>query len=164
MEGGDSKFADFTLPTLKTFWRPVVRMCLATSNNLLLVLQDAPKLIFSPTNSRSSCQPKNNARTLFSTLQLLPLVIFANAAVVAFLLLRISSFNFHCYTQREATPTQKSARKCRCDLSRLLARKITKGIHSCEPASLNRPLYDTAGRLANKASNIVARNSEDLKC
>ena len=29
---------NFTLPTLRHFWRPVVRMCLATSNNLLLVL------------------------------------------------------------------------------------------------------------------------------
>ena len=38
MEGGDSEFANFTLPTLKTFWRPIVRMSLATSNNLLLVL------------------------------------------------------------------------------------------------------------------------------
>ena len=39
-------------------------------------------------------------------------VIFATATVLAFVLLRNSSFNFHCYTQREATPTQKSARKC----------------------------------------------------
>ena len=39
-------------------------MCLATSNNLLLVLQDAPKRIFS-TKSRSSGQPKNDAKTLF---------------------------------------------------------------------------------------------------
>ena len=31
---------------------------------------------------------------------------------MAFVLLRDSRFNFHCYTQREATPTQKSARKC----------------------------------------------------
>ena len=41
MEGGDSEFANFTLPTLKAFfvvvW-PVVIMCLAISNNLLLVL------------------------------------------------------------------------------------------------------------------------------
>ena len=59
---------------------------------------------------------------------------------MAFVLLRNSRFNFHCYTQREATPTQKSARKCRCDLSQLLARKITKGIHSCKPASLNRSI------------------------
>ena len=62
-------------------------------------------------------------------------VIFATATVVPFVLLRNSRFNFHCYTQREATPTQKLARKWRCDLSRLLARKITKG----KPASLNRP-------------------------
>ena len=30
--------------------------------------------------------------------------------------------------------------KWRCDLSRLLARKITKGNHSCKPASLNCPI------------------------
>ena len=41
-------------------------MCLATSNNLLLVLQDAPKCIFSA-NSQSSGQPKNDAKTLFFT-------------------------------------------------------------------------------------------------
>ena len=29
-----------------------------------------------------------------------------------------------------------------CDLSQLLARKITKGIHSCKPASLNRPILN----------------------
>ena len=46
MEGGDSEFANFTLPTLNAFWRPVVIMCLAISNNLLLVLYDAPKLNF----------------------------------------------------------------------------------------------------------------------
>ena len=39
-------------------------------------------------------------------------VIFANATVLAFVLLCNSSFNLHCYTQREATPTKKSARKC----------------------------------------------------
>ena len=57
--------------------------------------------------------------------------------MVAFVLLRKSRFSFHCYTQCQATPTQKSARKWRCDISRLLAQKITKGIHSCKPASLN---------------------------
>ena len=38
-------------------------------------------------------------------------VIFATATVLVFVLLH-SNFNFHCYTHREATPTQKSARKC----------------------------------------------------
>ena len=117
----------------------MVRMCLATSNNLLLMLQDAPKRIFSMI-SWSSDPQKYDTKTLFSTLHPLSPVIFATATVVAFVLLRNPRFNFHCCTQREATPTQKSARKWRCDLSKLLARKITKGIHSCKPALLNRPI------------------------
>ena len=91
-------------------------MCLEISNKFLL----AQKRIFS-TNSRSSGQPKNDAKTLFSTLNPLSTVIFATATVLAFVRLRNSRFNFHCYTQREATPTQKSARKCAatsCDFLR----------------------------------------------
>ena len=104
VEGGDSEFANFTLPTLKTFLE-------ARSQNLLLVLYDAPKRTFS-TNSRSSGQPKNEAKTLFSpTLHPLSPVILATATVVAFVLLRNFRFNFHCYTQHEVMPTQKSARK-----------------------------------------------------
>ena len=95
--------------------------------------------IFS-TNSRFSVQPKNDKNTLFLHPPSPSPVIFAAATVLAFVLLRNSRFNFHCFTQHEATPTQKLARKQRCDLSRLLARKITKGIHSCKPASLNRPI------------------------
>ena len=60
--------------------------------------------------------------------------------MVTFVLLCNSRFNFHCYTQREAMPTQKSAWKWHCNLSRLLTQKITKGIHLCKPASLNRPI------------------------
>ena len=87
-----------------------------------------PQNAFVSMNSRSSGQTKNDAKTLFSTLHPLSLVIFATATVVAFVLLRNSRFSFHCYTQRVATPTQKSARKWRCDLSRLLARKITRAL------------------------------------
>ena len=115
-------------------------MCLATSNNLLLVLWDTPKRIFF-TKSRSSGQlQKKTQRHFFPALHPLSPIICATATVLAFVLLRNSRFNFHFYTQREATPTQKSAGKWRCDLSWLLARKITKGIHSCEAASLNRPI------------------------
>ena len=56
--------------------------------------------------------PKTTQRHFSFTLHPLSTVIFATATVLAFVLLRNSSFNFHCYTQREATPTQKSARKC----------------------------------------------------
>ena len=64
-------------------------------------------------------------------------VNFATATLVACVLLCNSRFNFHGYTQCEATPTQKSARKWHCDF----AQKIPKGIHSCEPASLNCPIH-----------------------
>ena len=51
-------------------------------------------------------------RHFFSTLHPLSTVIFATTTVLAFVLLRNSRSNFHCYTQREAMPTQKLARKC----------------------------------------------------
>ena len=53
---------------------------------------------------------KRRKDTFVSTLHSLSTVIFATATVLAFVLLRDSRFNFHCYTQHEATPTQKSAR------------------------------------------------------
>ena len=102
-------------------------------------------MLFPPMKLLSSGQLKNDAKTLFSTLHPLSPVIFATATVVAFVLLRNSMFNFHCYTQLETTRTQKSARKWRCDPLRLLAWKITTGIYSCKPASLNCPVKLTRG-------------------
>ena len=55
---------------------------------------------------------KTTQRHFIFTLHPLSTVFFATATVLAFVLLRNSSFNFHCYTQCEATPTQKLARKC----------------------------------------------------
>ena len=78
--------------------------------------------------------------TLFSTFHPLSPVIFATATVVAFVQLHNFRFNFHCYRHCEATPTQKSAWKWHCNLSQLLAQKITKGNHLCKPFSLNRPI------------------------
>ena len=83
---------------------------------------------------------KTTQNTFFPTLHPLSTVIFATATVLAFILLRDSRFNFHCYTQREATPTQKSVRKCTATSCDILARKITKRIHSSKPASLKRPI------------------------
>ena len=84
---------------------------------------------------------KKRYRHFCSTFHPLSQAIFATATVVAFVLLCSSRFNFHCYIHREAMPTQKSAWKWCRDLSRLLALKITKGIHLCKPASLNRPIH-----------------------
>ena len=84
-----------------------------------------PQNAFFSTNSRSSGQPKNDAKTLFSpTLHPLSTVIFATATILAFVLLRNSRFNFHCYTQREATPTQKSARKCAANSRDFLCERL----------------------------------------
>ena len=113
MEGGDSEFANFTLPTLKAFLEARSHnVCLAISSNLLLVLLDAPKRIFFYELAIFWSAKKRRKDTFFFTLHPLSTVIFATATVLAFVLLRDSRFNFHCYTQREATPTQKSARKC----------------------------------------------------
>ena len=63
-------------------------------------------------------------RHFFSTLHPLSMVIFATATVLAFVLLRDSRFNFHCYTQREATPTQKSAQKCTATFCDFLRKRL----------------------------------------
>ena len=97
MEGGDSEFANFTLPTLKTFFEAITCCsCYRMPQNELAIFWSAKK---------------RRKDTFFPTLHPLSPVIFATATVLAFVLLRSSMFNFHCYTQREATPTQKSARK-----------------------------------------------------
>ena len=86
-------------------------MCLEISNNLLLDLCDAPKCIFFY-ELTIFWAAKQRCKDSFSTLNPLSMVIFATATVLACVLLCNSRFNFHCYTQREATPTQKLARKC----------------------------------------------------
>ena len=65
MEGGDSEFANFTLPTLKAFFEARSHN-VSGNNNLLLMLYDAPKCFFFPAmNWQSSGEPKNDAKTLF---------------------------------------------------------------------------------------------------
>ena len=59
---------------------------------------------------------KKKKKTIFFLLFILHYispVIFANTPVEAFVLFRNSRFSVHCYTQREPTPTQRSARKSR---------------------------------------------------
>ena len=107
-------------------------MCLATNSK--------PQNAFFPQTLDLPVSQKMMQRYFFSTLHPLSLVIFSTATVVAFVLLRNPRFNFHCYIQCEAMPTQKSARKWCCYLSQLLAQKITKGIHTCKPASLHHPI------------------------
>ena len=104
---------------------------------------------------------KMTQRLFFSTLHPLSPVIFATATVVAFILLCNSWLDFHCYTQRETMPTQKSAQKWHCDLSRLLAQKITNSIHLCKPASLNRPIHYNSHIVRDKKPFHDRRLSEN---
>ena len=67
---------------------------------------------------------KRHKDTFFPPSIPLSTVSFATATVLAFVLLRSSMFNFHCYTQREATPTQKSARKCAATSRDLLRERL----------------------------------------
>ena len=139
MEGDDSEFANFTLPTLKAFFEARSHNVSGNKQYLVARALGCPKTHFFYELAIFWSAKKRRKDTFFPPSIPLSSLIFATATVLTFVLLRDSRFNFHCYAQRSATPTQKSARKWRCDLSRLLARKITKGIHSCKPASLNHP-------------------------
>ena len=84
---------------------------------------------------------KTTQRHFFSTIHPLSTEIFATATLLAFVLLRDSSFKFHCYTQREATPTQKSARKCAATSCDFLCERLRSAFtQSSKSASLNRPI------------------------
>ena len=107
-------------------------MCLAISNNLLLVLKDAPKRIFLRTRDLLVSQ-KTMQRHFFSTFHPLSSVIFATAIVLAFVLLRNSKFNLHCYMQHEAMPTQKLAWKCTATSRDLLRERLQ--MHSLQQTS-----------------------------
>ena len=99
-----------------------------------------PKRIFS-TNLRSSGQAKNDTKTLFFPNPPSPVhgnfcncnssgICTASRFYVQFPLLYTGWNNAYLEIGPEV----------RCDLSRRLARKITKSIHSSKPASLNRPI------------------------
>ena len=77
MVGSDSEFANFTLPTLKAILEARSQNCPATSNNLLLVQQEAPKRIFFHELAIFSSAKKWHKDTFFPTLHPLSPVIFA---------------------------------------------------------------------------------------
>ena len=137
MKSGDSEFENFTLPTLKTFLDARSQNVSGNKQSLVAHATECLKMHFF-NELAIFWSAKKWCRHFFSTLHPLSPIMFAIATVLAFVLLHNFRFNFHWYTQHEATPTQKLAQKWCCNLSRLFAWKITKGIHSCKPASLNR--------------------------
>ena len=109
MEGGDREFANYTLPSLKAFLEARIYI---VSGNTCCSCFGMPQNTFFLRTHNLLISPKTMQRHFLFTLHPLSTVIFATATALAFVLLRDSRFNFHCYTQRETTPTQKSARKC----------------------------------------------------
>ena len=101
---------------------------------------------------------KTTQRHLFPTLHPLSMVIFATATVLAIVLLRDSRFNFHCYTQLRSNAYSEIGLEVHCDLSRLLARKITKRIHSSKPALLNRPIHVCRNQKRSEAYRMECRH------
>ena len=93
--------------------------------------------------------PKVMQRHFLFTLHPLSTVIFAVATVLAFVLLRDSRFNFHCYTQREATPTQKSARKCAATSRDFFHER-------CQPVLYILPLLGDSGGVVNSLDVCLA--------
>ena len=110
-DGGDNKFAKFTVPTLKVFLKARSQNVSGNKQELVARARGWQKTYFFHELAIFWLVEKRYKDTFFFILHHLSPVIFANATIMAFLLLRNSTFNFHCYTQREATPTQKSARK-----------------------------------------------------
>ena len=105
MEGDDSEFENFTLPILKEFLEA------HSQNAITCCLCYRMLQFFFHELAIFWLAPKLHKDTFFPTLHPLSLIIFATAVVVAFVLLRNSGFNFHCYTQCEAMPTWKSCAK-----------------------------------------------------
>ena len=64
MEGGDSEFANFTLPTVKTFLETHSQKVSGNKQKLVARAIGCPKTHFSA-NLQSSGQSKNDAKTLF---------------------------------------------------------------------------------------------------
>ena len=121
---------------------------------------------------QSSGQPENNAMALFSpssitfpNLHHIPHppshspVIPANATVVAFVLLQMSMFNFHCYSRVYQRLLRNWLGSGSCNLLWLLAQKITKGIHSCKPVwqhfTTNCPNFQQTRELNQHLNNIT---------
>ena len=95
MEGGDSEFANFTLPTLMAFLDASSQnvpqktlFFLLFFFNLFFLFPHELAIFWSAT--------KRHKDTFFPTLYPLFQVFFATATVLAFVLLRNSRFNFNC--------------------------------------------------------------------
>ena len=138
-------------------------MCLATINNLFLVLQDAPKRIFFPRTRDLLVSQKTTQKHFFSTLNPLFPVFLQQQQwwhLYCFAIIGSTSIVIHSAKQRLLRNRPGSDAATSRDIS--VARKITKGIHSCKPASLNRPSTDLSNVAIRMADCQIF--SDSFKC
>ena len=114
-----------------------------------------PPNTFFPQTRDLLVNQKMTQRHFLSTLHPLSVVIFATATwwhLYCFAILGSTSIVIHSMKQCILRNWPGSGS---CDLSRLLVQKITKGIHSCKPASLNRPIGNKYWIQSKTATHIV---------
>ena len=121
--------------------RHVVIMCPEISNNFCSCFRMPQNAFFLRTRDLL-VSPKTTQRHFLFTLHPLSTVIFLQLQqywhLYCFAILISTSTVIHSVKQR----LLRNRLEVRCDLSRLLSRKITKRIHSSKPASLNRLIGD----------------------
>ena len=104
--GGDSEFTKFTGPTLDAFLKARSQNVSGDQQELVARAIGWQKTyVFHELAIFWLAEKRCRLLPLFSSffiLHHLSPVIFANATIMAFLLLHNSTFNFHCYTQCEA--------------------------------------------------------------
>ena len=117
-----------------------------------------PQNAFFPRSRDLLVSQKTTQRHFFSTLHPLSPVIFATLTELAFVLLRNSRFNFHCFTQRKATPTQKSARKCAATSRDVLRERLQRAFTRANQ------LHRTARYCLQALYRLETETREGLKC
>ena len=93
MEGGDNKFAKFTVPTLKAFLKVRSQNVSGNKQKLVARARGWQKTYFCHELAISWSAKKRCKDTFFPILYDLYPVIFANATIMPFVLLRTSKFN-----------------------------------------------------------------------
>ena len=117
MEGSDGEFTRFTVLTLKAFLKALSLSVRQHARTCCLCYR-WPRNTFSPC-ARDFWSAEKHRHFFFPILHhlfpvnsiILANTKIANTTVVTFVPFLNSRLNFHCYTQREPTPTQKLARK-----------------------------------------------------
>ena len=106
MEGGDSEFTKCIVATFESVLKARSQSLSGNKKQIVARAVGCTSHYFPATHSRCPAYLKNDADIFYPSSIHLSSVILAKATVVPFVQLRNSRFNFHCYTQCEATPVK----------------------------------------------------------